>query len=125
MLTNIKIRNFKQFDEVEIELGQTVVLIGPNNSGKTTVLQALVLWYLGVQTLREKGASGFSDAFSDDFKPFSTTINRNDMIATPIPDTKQLWRDLRVRNHERIEIEVRRGNYRPFRVVLSVKVCIP
>ena len=41
MLTKLTIRNFKRFDEVEIELGNAVVFIGPNNSGKTTALQAL------------------------------------------------------------------------------------
>ena len=38
MLTHIRIRNFKRFGDVEFDLGQAVVLIGPNNSGKTTAL---------------------------------------------------------------------------------------
>ena len=29
MLTRIKIRNFKRFDDVDVELGKAVVLIGP------------------------------------------------------------------------------------------------
>ena len=32
MLTKLILRNFKRFDDVEVELGDTVVLIGPNNS---------------------------------------------------------------------------------------------
>ena len=43
VLTRLRVRNFKRFDEVDIELGKAVVLIGPNNSGKTTALQALAL----------------------------------------------------------------------------------
>ena len=40
MLTKLTIRNFKQFqDTKEIELGNSVVFIGPNNSGKTTAVQ--------------------------------------------------------------------------------------
>ena len=35
MLTKLTIRNFKVFDDVELELGDRVVLIGPNNAGKT------------------------------------------------------------------------------------------
>ncbi len=35
MLTKIKIRNFKRFGDVEVDLGNPVVFIGPNNSGKT------------------------------------------------------------------------------------------
>ena len=38
MLTKLIIRNFKRFESAEIELGNPVVLIGPNNSGKTTAL---------------------------------------------------------------------------------------
>ena len=34
MLTRLTIRNFKRFGQVEIELGNPVVFIGPNNSGK-------------------------------------------------------------------------------------------
>ncbi|HKV38667.1 MAG TPA: AAA family ATPase [Blastocatellia bacterium] len=48
MLTKLKVRNFKRFEEVEIGLGETVVLIGPNNSGKTAGLQAVALWDIGV-----------------------------------------------------------------------------
>lgn len=44
MLTKLTIRNFKRFGEVEVELGSPVVFIGPNDSGKTTALQALALW---------------------------------------------------------------------------------
>jgi predicted ATP-dependent endonuclease of OLD family len=43
MLTKLTIRNFKLFDEVEIELADHVVFVGPNNSGKTSALQALAL----------------------------------------------------------------------------------
>ena len=35
MLTHIKIRNFKCFNDVDVELGKSVVLIGPNHSGPT------------------------------------------------------------------------------------------
>lgn len=54
MLTNLKIRNFKRFGEVEIELGGPVVFIGPNNSGKTAALQALALWDIGLKRWVEK-----------------------------------------------------------------------
>jgi predicted ATPase len=42
VLTKLTIRNFKRFTSAEIELGNPVVFIGPNNSGKTTALQALL-----------------------------------------------------------------------------------
>ncbi|WP_343501769.1 MULTISPECIES: AAA family ATPase [Roseobacteraceae] len=43
MLNHISLRNFKAFDEVEIELGTLTLLSGLNGSGKSTILQALGL----------------------------------------------------------------------------------
>ena len=54
MLTKLIIGNFKRFGEVEIELGSPVVFIGPNNSGKTSAMQALALWDIGLQRWNEK-----------------------------------------------------------------------
>jgi AAA15 family ATPase/GTPase len=56
MLTHLIVRNFKLFDEVEIELG--VVFVGPDNSGKTSALQALALWSVGVRRWVEKRGAG-------------------------------------------------------------------
>ena len=54
MLTKLTVRNFKRFDEVEVELGNPVVFIGPNNSGKTSAMQALALWDIGLKRWNEK-----------------------------------------------------------------------
>ncbi|MCY4505712.1 MAG: AAA family ATPase [Acidobacteria bacterium] len=56
MLTRLVIRNFKRFGEVEIDLGSPVVFIGPNNSGKTSAMQALALWDVGLKRWNEKRA---------------------------------------------------------------------
>ena len=89
MLTSIRIRNFKRFDDVQIELGEAVVLIGPNNSGKTTVLQALALWEVGVRRWMEKGKNSPDEQAG-------ATINRLDLISTPVPFAGLLWRHLAV-----------------------------
>ena len=54
VLTRLTIRNFKRFGEVEIELGSPVVFIGPNNSGKTSAMQTLALWDIGLRRWNEK-----------------------------------------------------------------------
>ena len=54
MLIKLTIRNFKRFGEVEIELGSPVAFIGPNNSGKTSAMQALALWDIGLKRWNEK-----------------------------------------------------------------------
>lgn len=96
MLTKLSIRNFKRFDSVEVELGKSVVLVGPNNSGKTTALQALALWELGLRRWSEK-RNGKSTAIQRQ----GVAVNRRDLAALPVPAANLLWRDLHVRNVER------------------------
>lgn len=93
MLTKLTIRRFKRFDDVEIELGSPVVFVGPNDAGKTTALQALALWEIGLRRWLEKRGSGRKAPE----KRFGVTINRRDLIAVPVPDAIFLWRNLGVR----------------------------
>lgn len=92
MLTKLTIKNFKLFTEVEIELGERVVFVGPNNAGKTSALQALALWGYGVQ--RWVGKWGAGNVPKE--RP-GVTINRRDLIGLPVPAANLLWRDLHVR----------------------------
>ena len=96
MLTKLTLRNFKRFGEAEIELGRSVVLIGPNNSGKTTALQALALWGLGLRRWLEKRAGKAPAAQRQ-----GVTVNRRDLVALPVPAANLLWRDLHVRSMEK------------------------
>ncbi len=98
MLTKLTVRNFKRFDEVEIELGNPVAFIGPNNSGKTSAMQALALWDIGLKRWNEK-RSGRS---APEKRP-GVTVNRRDLVAIPVPNARLLWRDLHVRNIVRSE----------------------
>lgn len=97
MLTKLTIRNFKKFDQAEIELGSPVVFIGPNNSGKTTALQALAFWDIGLKRWNEKRRGRTSPE-----KRPGVTINRKDLIAVPVPNAKLLWRGLSVRDVKKI-----------------------
>jgi len=96
MLTKLTIRNFKLFDEVDIELGDRVVLIGPNNGGKTSALQALALWDIGVKRWSEKRGAGDVPE-----KRSGVTINRRDLISVPLPAANHLWRDLHTQQSSR------------------------
>jgi ABC-type taurine transport system ATPase subunit len=98
VLTKLVIRNFKLFDEVEIELGQRVVFVGPNNSGKTSALQALALWNAGIRKWVER--RGYSEVPKE--RP-GVTINRRDLVAIPVPSALLLWRELRVRQAQRVD----------------------
>ena len=96
MLHKLIIRNFKKFDDVEIELGDPVVFIGPNNSGKTSALQALALWDIGLKRWNEKRKGKTSPE-----KRRGVTINRRDLVAVPVPNANHLWRDLHVRKAQK------------------------
>ncbi len=98
MLTKLTIRNFKRFREVEIELGNPVVFIGPNNSGKTAALQALALWDIGLRRWNERRAGQKTPK-----KRPGVTIGRGDLIAAPVPYANLLWRDQHVREVERLD----------------------
>ena len=107
MLTKLICRNFKNFDEVEIELGNPVVFIGPNNSGKTTALQALALWEIGLKRWNEK----HKGRANPEKRP-GVAINRLDLIPIPVPSARLLWRDLQVRDVERVAGKQRTQNVR-------------
>ena len=92
MLTRLRMKNFKRFEEVDIPLGNTVVFIGPNNSGKTTALQAFALWDIGIKAWNSKRQGKTSPE-----KRPGVTINRRDLINIPVPSSSLLWKGLHVR----------------------------
>ena len=108
MLTKLICRNFKNFGKVEIELGNPVVFIGPNNSGKTTALQALALWDIALRRWNEEGRKRKTNS---EKRP-GVAINRRDLISVPVPSARLLWRDLQVRNVKRVEGKQQTQNVR-------------
>jgi hypothetical protein len=107
MLDRLIIRNFKQFEDVDIELGQAVVFVGPNNAGKTSALQALALWELGIRRWTEKRSAKAAPKVRS-----GVTMNRRDLVALPVPETKLLWRDLHVRRVSRKQGKQKTENIR-------------
>jgi hypothetical protein len=98
MLTKLTVRNFKTLDTAEIPLGQSVVLIGPNNSGKTTALQALAIWQSGLQEWRSRRTVS-----SDAAQRAGVTLNRKALTHTPVSDARHLWHDLKVSANSRTD----------------------
>jgi len=96
MLTKIKIKNFKKLVNIDIELGKTVVLIGPNNSGKTSALQAVALWDIGLRQWNAKREGKTSPE-----KRPGVAINRLELIPIPVPNLNLLWSDLHTRTRDR------------------------
>jgi predicted ATPase len=85
MLTNIKIENFKKLECVSFPLSSSVVIIGPNNSGKSTIFQALCLWEIGVRNFISAKAQRKLN------KSNCVTLNRKDLLNSPVEDACFLW----------------------------------
>lgn len=92
MLTRLTVRNFKRFREVDIELGSPVVFVGPNNSGKTSAMQALALWDIGLRRWNDK----YSGRRTPTKRP-GVTINRRDLVTIPVPTANHLWLERKTR----------------------------
>ena len=99
MIHTVRIRGFKRFGEVEFRLPGHVVLAGPNNTGKTTVLQAIASWDLALTRWLEL----------DDFNPRQgytrAPVARQDFSAVPLRSFDLLWTDRRYGGQ--VEIELR------------------
>src|SRR5437016_5622092 len=115
MLTDLTIRNFKRFAEVKIDLGNPVVFIGPNNSGKTSALQALALWDIGLRRWNEKRGGKAAPE-----KRPGVTINRRDLLAVPVPSADLLWHNLHKRDVQKINGAQQTQNIRVDIVVKGV-----
>src|SRR5688572_21068226 len=92
LLQYLEIENFKRFGEKQhIELDHPAVLIGPNNCGKTSAIQALALWSQAVRT--------WYDARKDSSakERMATSLNRLNIVAVPVTRTRFFWHNTQVR----------------------------
>ncbi len=100
MINRVTVRNFKRFDEVTFEIPGHLVLAGPNNTGKTTLLQALSAWHYAFTRWGEAGSK----------KPIKggyrrKEIGRGDFSAVSVRGLDLLWHG---RRHDKaMEIVVR------------------
>ncbi len=108
MITKITINNFKKLGKISFPFSQTVVIIGPNNSGKSTVFQALCLWEIGITNFIAAHKKG------DLNRKGFVVINRKDLLNSPISDARFLWKNKQVTDksdigkisHIPLEIEI-------------------
>ena len=96
MITRLLVSNFKRLGTADIELAGNVVFIGPNNSGKSSALQALTLWDAGWRRWSEKREKKDLDGnllSAAKVRP-GVTLNRRELHAIPVPTARLLWKDL-------------------------------
>jgi ABC-type branched-subunit amino acid transport system ATPase component len=87
----LEISNFKSYGSSgRIPLEHPSVLIGPNNCGKTTALQAIALWAIAARTWQLESKD--SKAKKRTGKP----LNRLTILSVPVPKTRHFWKNLKV-----------------------------
>jgi ABC-type multidrug transport system ATPase subunit len=96
----VEIENFKTFaGTLHIDLGHPAVLIGPNNAGKTSVIQALSLWSRGVKSWYEKKGEPRT---KETRERLSAGINRLNILDVPVSENRFFWNGTRVRKANKL-----------------------
>jgi hypothetical protein len=83
MITKLTLRHFKSVDEQVYEFTSFDLLVGRNNSGKSTVLQALAIWQFSVDEFHRSKRSGSK----------GIQIVLPNFTVLPVPEFNLLWKD--------------------------------
>ncbi len=86
MIKKLILKNFKGVESQTYEFSDFDLLIGANNSGKSTVLQAIAIWGFCTEVFRQSERSGVT----------GTRVLLPNFTALPLPEFNLLW-------HERTE----------------------
>ena len=92
MITELTLRNFKSIEEQAYEFAQFDLLVGRNNSGKSTILQALAIWQFCVDEFRRVKRRG---------KTGKQVVLPN-FTALPVPEFNLLWREKTDRRYPKV-----------------------
>lgn len=114
MITRVELINFKRFRHQEFDLVGNIVLAGPNNAGKSTLIQAIAAWNLALQEwLLERGDSKAT-------KRTGVQLSRSKFTAIPLREMKLLWNETATakRKNELLEGE-QLGTPRPIEIRLK------
>jgi len=88
MITELTIRNFKSINEQTFTFTDFDLLVGRNNSGKSTILQAIAIWQYCVDEFHRIKRTGKS----------GVQIILPNFTALPLPEFNLLWRNKLSRN---------------------------
>lgn len=83
MITKLTLRNFKSIEDQTYEFTQFDLLVGRNNSGKSTILQALAIWQFCLDEFSRVKRDGKT----------GTQVILPNFTALPVPEFNLLWRD--------------------------------
>lgn len=95
------IRNFKRFWEAEFIIPPSgVVVAGPNNAGKTTLLQAIAAWSLGLRRWLEMGDLNSRNGY------VKAPLARQAFYSVPLINFNALWHGAKPRQGSKLEIHI-------------------
>lgn len=83
MITRLTLKNFKSVGEQVYDFSQFDLLVGRNNSGKSTVLQALAIWQFCVDEFHRSKRGGSK----------GIQVVLPNFTALPVPEFILLWKD--------------------------------
>lgn len=83
-ITRLTLKNFKSIGEQVYDFGQFDLLVGQNNSGKSTVLQALAIWQFCVDLFHHQTSRSGTKGIQVVLPNFT---------ALPVPKFSLLWKD--------------------------------
>jgi hypothetical protein len=89
MIERVTLRNFKMFQEETFDLSDSSILLaGPNNTGKSTLLQAVAVWNLALRKwIAERGPATGSRAR----QRTGVALTRKEFTAIPLREMNLLW----------------------------------
>lgn len=124
-LNSVSIKRFKSITDLNLELGRTTVLVGTNNSGKSSILQSIQFGISAIQSLYLSSDKKTKVAETG-------TLSADQLVYTPLRDVHTLAQGgkLKQDKSQAIEIEfntdlginrvqVRRGKNRNLNVTLE------
>ena len=104
MIKEVVLRRFKRFQEERFDLTGHVILAGPNNCGKTTVLQSIAAWSLGLKTWKR-----LNDYQRHGGAYTRAPIARQAFTAVPLRSFDLLWKDRSYYGEMEIEVLTEKG----------------
>ena len=87
MIREVRLLRFKRFDDVVFRIPDHIVLAGPNNTGKTTLLQAVAAFEVALRKWRE-----LNDFNQRNGYPYQH-LERLAFSAVALPSFELLWRE--------------------------------
>lgn len=81
MITKLTVQNFKRIQQEEFLFGRFGLLVGANNSGKSTVLQAMAIWQYCIEIFRQSKRTGGR----------GIQVVLPNFTALPLPEFLLLW----------------------------------